>query len=124
MVLVRRMRAPLFGAPASSSGDAPGQTPASDQRRSAIVGLGNPGKEYERTRHNVGWWMVDHLAEVWRFDSWRKDGDARGADGQVGNVRVRLIKPQTYMNLSGAVLRPYLRRPLWSAATDLMVIVD
>ena len=44
-----------------------------------IVGLGNPGKEYERTRHNVGWWMVDHLADVWRFDGWRKDGDASTA---------------------------------------------
>ena len=89
-----------------------------------IVGLGNPGKEYENTRHNVGWWMVDHLAETWRFDAWRKDGDARVADGRIGNVRVRLVKPQTYMNLSGAVLKPYMRRPFWSAATDLMIIVD
>src|SRR3954464_13837549 len=124
MVLVRRMRAPLFGAPASSSGDAPGQTPASDQRRSAIVGLGNPGKEYERTRHNVGWWMVDHLAEVWHFDAWRKDGESRVPDGKVGTTRGSLGKPQTYMNLSGSVLRSYLRRPFWSAATDLMVVVD
>ncbi|MEO5567333.1 MAG: aminoacyl-tRNA hydrolase [Gemmatimonadaceae bacterium] len=89
-----------------------------------IVGLGNPGKEYENTRHNVGWWMVDHLAQAWSFDAWRKDGDARVADGRIGNIRVRLVKPQTYMNLSGAVLKPYMRRPFWSAATDLMVIVD
>ena len=89
-----------------------------------IVGLGNPGKEYERTRHNVGWWVVDHLADVWHFDGWRKDGDARVANGTVGNVKVRLIKPQTYMNLSGAVLRPYMRRPFWAAATDLMIVVD
>ena len=68
--------------------------------------------------------MVDHLADVWHFDAWRKDGEARVADGRFGNVRVRLIKPQTFMNLSGAVLRPYLRRPFWSAATDLMVVVD
>lgn len=89
-----------------------------------IVGLGNPGKEYERTRHNVGWWVVDHLADVWRFDGWRKDNEARVASGMVGNAKVRLIKPLTYMNLSGAVLRPYLRRPFWSPATDLMIVVD
>jgi PTH1 family peptidyl-tRNA hydrolase len=110
------VRARLVGAPASS--------PTADEKMKVIVGLGNPGKEYERTRHNVGWWMVDHLADVWQFDAWRKDGEARVADGRVGNVRVRLIKPQTYMNLSGAVLRPYLRRPFWSAATDLMIVVD
>ena len=89
-----------------------------------IVGLGTPGKEYEHTRHNVGWWVVDHLADVWRFDGWRKDGDAKVANGTVNGVKVRLVKPQTYMNLSGAVLRPYLRRPFWSAATDLMIVVD
>jgi PTH1 family peptidyl-tRNA hydrolase len=89
-----------------------------------IVGLGNPGKEYENTRHNVGWWVVDHLADVWRFDGWKRDGEARVAGGTVNGVKVRLIKPQTYMNLSGAVLRPYLRRPFWSAATDLMIVVD
>lgn len=89
-----------------------------------ILGLGNPGKEYERTRHNVGWWVVDHLAGVWRFDGWKKDGDARVATGLVGRTRVRLVKPLTYMNLSGAVLRPYLRRATWSAESDLMVVVD
>jgi peptidyl-tRNA hydrolase, PTH1 family len=89
-----------------------------------IVGLGNPGKEYERTRHNVGWWVVDHLAGVWRFDGWRKDGDARVANGTVGTAKVRLVKPQTFMNLSGGALRPYLRRPFWAAATDLMIVVD
>jgi PTH1 family peptidyl-tRNA hydrolase len=95
-----------------------------DEPMKVIVGLGNPGKEYERTRHNVGWWVVDHLADVWRFDGWRKDGEARVANGTVGGVKVRLVKPQTYMNLSGGVLRPYLRRPFWSAARDLMIVVD
>jgi PTH1 family peptidyl-tRNA hydrolase len=89
-----------------------------------IVGLGNPGAEYERTRHNVGWWVVDHLADVWHFDGWRRDGEARVANGTVAGAKVRLIKPLTYMNLSGGVLKPYARRPFWSAATDLMVVVD
>jgi PTH1 family peptidyl-tRNA hydrolase len=89
-----------------------------------IVGLGNPGKEYERTRHNVGWWVLDHLADVWHFEGWRRDGDARVVSGSVGPVPVRLVKPQTYMNLSGAVLRPYLRRTGWSPQKDLLIVVD
>ncbi len=89
-----------------------------------IVGLGNPGKKYENTRHNVGWWVIDHLAGVWRFDGWRKDQNSLVADGRVGGQRVRLVKPQTYMNLSGGILRPWLRRESWSAAKDLLVIVD
>jgi PTH1 family peptidyl-tRNA hydrolase len=95
-----------------------------DEPMKVIVGLGNPGKEYERTRHNVGWWVVDHLADVWHFDGWRKDGEARVSNGTIRGVKVRLVKPQTFMNLSGAALRPYMRRPFWSAANDLMIVVD
>jgi peptidyl-tRNA hydrolase, PTH1 family len=89
-----------------------------------ILGLGNPGREYEHTRHNVGWWVLDHLADVWRLDGWRRDGETLTLSGTFAGQPVRLVKPQTYMNLSGQVLRPYLRRPAWSAAADLMVIVD
>jgi PTH1 family peptidyl-tRNA hydrolase len=91
-----------------------------------IVGLGNPGKEYENTRHNVGWWLVDHLAERWGFPAWKKDGQAKVAQGQVVGVKevVRLVKPQTFMNLSGGVLVQYARRPFWAAANDLLVLVD
>jgi PTH1 family peptidyl-tRNA hydrolase len=89
-----------------------------------IVGLGNPGREYAGTRHNVGWWVIDHLADVWRFDGWKKDGEAHVTTGSVAGKRVRLVKPQTFMNLSGNVLVRYARRPFWSAAQDLLVIVD
>jgi PTH1 family peptidyl-tRNA hydrolase len=89
-----------------------------------IVGLGNPGREYAATRHNVGWWLIDHLADVWHFDGWKKDGEAHVANGLVGGVKVRLVKPQTYMNLSGQALKNYVRRPFWSAAKDLLVVVD
>ena len=89
-----------------------------------IVGLGNPGEDYEHTRHNVGWWLIDHLADVWHFEGWRKDGNARVTTGLVGQQRVRLVKPQTYMNLSGAALRPYLRRESFNFSTDLLVVVD
>ena len=91
-----------------------------------IVGLGNPGKEYEQTRHNVGWWLVDHLAERWGFSGWKKDGQAKVIQGQLAGVKeaIRLVKPQTFMNLSGGVLVQYARRPFWAAATDLLVLVD
>lgn len=91
-----------------------------------ILGLGNPGKEYEHTRHNVGWWLLDHLADRWGFDGWKKDGQAKVVQGHLPGVKetVRLVKPLTYMNLSGGVLVAYARRPFWSAANDLLVLVD
>jgi peptidyl-tRNA hydrolase, PTH1 family len=89
-----------------------------------IVGLGNPGREYAATRHNVGWWLIDHLADVWHFDAWKKDAVSQVANGTVGGVKVRLVKPQTYMNLSGQALKNYVRHPFWSAAKDLLVVVD
>jgi PTH1 family peptidyl-tRNA hydrolase len=89
-----------------------------------IVGLGNPGREYERTRHNVGWWVVDHLADVWHLGVWRQDGPALAVSGRLGAAHVRLVKPLTFMNLSGAALVPYLRRATFDAATDLLVVVD
>ena len=89
-----------------------------------ILGLGNPGRKYEATRHNVGWWVLDHLADVWHFDGWKRDGEAIVSTATVAGSRVRLIKPQTYMNLSGNVLKNYVRRPFWAPAKDLLVIVD
>jgi PTH1 family peptidyl-tRNA hydrolase len=89
-----------------------------------IVGLGNPGREYAATRHNVGWWLIDHLADVWHFDGWKKDGESHIANGTVGGLKVRLVKPQTYMNLSGQALKNFVRRPFWSPAKDLLIVVD
>ena len=89
-----------------------------------ILGLGNPGRQYEATRHNVGWWVLDHLADVWHFDGWKRDHESMVATATVGGNRTRLIKPLTYMNLSGQVLKNYLRRPFWSPARDMLVVVD
>lgn len=89
-----------------------------------IVGLGNPGREYAATRHNVGWWLIDHLADVWHFDGWKKDTNSHISNGLVAGVRVRLVKPQTYMNLSGQALKNFVRRPFWSPAKDLLIAVD
>jgi PTH1 family peptidyl-tRNA hydrolase len=89
-----------------------------------ILGLGNPGRQYESTRHNVGWWVLDHLADVWHFEGWKRDGESLVSTGTIAGARARLIKPLTYMNLSGGVLRNYLRRPFWAPAKDLLVVVD
>ena len=89
-----------------------------------ILGLGNPGREYERTRHNVGWWVIDHLADVWRFEGWRKDGEALTSTGLVGTTKVRLVKPLTYMNRSGGVLVGLKRMGALDLSKDLLVLVD
>ncbi len=89
-----------------------------------ILGLGNPGPEYANTRHNAGWWLLDLLADRWQVGSWKKDGESLVADARLGDQRVRLVKPLTYMNLSGRVLGQYVRRPLWDARKDLLVVVD
>jgi len=72
-----------------------------------IVGLGNPGPEYDATRHNVGWWAVDRFAYDWDFGPFERGRRAVMADGVVGDESVRLVKPTVYMNRSGqAPLRP------------------
>ena len=73
--------------------------------RFLIVGLGNPGKEYENTRHNIGFQVVDELAAAYglKFDT--KKSHAKYADGLIRGKRVILAKPQTYMNLSGNAVK-------------------
>jgi len=67
-----------------------------------IVGLGNPGPEYRDTRHNVGFKVVDALADRWRVqDQWREKFDALQIKTVVGDEPVLLAKPLTFMNLSG-----------------------
>jgi peptidyl-tRNA hydrolase, PTH1 family len=122
---VRDLLAWLLGRGGSTVAAQRAQEPhAGDQPMKVILGLGNPGPEYERTRHNVGWWVLDHLAERWQLGTWKKDGDARVVSGVVGTTKVRLVKPLTFYNLSGNVLRPYLRRPFWAAKSDLLVVCD
>jgi peptidyl-tRNA hydrolase, PTH1 family len=65
-----------------------------------VVGLGNPGREYERTRHNAGWLALDELAR--RHDgSWRSKFSGSLAEVRLGDAKVALLKPETYMNESG-----------------------
>ena len=65
-----------------------------------VAGLGNPGREYERTRHNVGWLVADELARR-HGGSFRSKFSGRVAEVRVGDRRIALLKPETYMNESG-----------------------
>lgn len=89
-----------------------------------VVGLGNPGPEYDATRHNAGWWVVDRLAYDWDFPSFRRDGKALVTEGMVDGASVRLVKPTTYMNRSGLAMRPLLQMDGFDPAEDLLVVVD
>jgi PTH1 family peptidyl-tRNA hydrolase len=89
-----------------------------------IVGLGNPGREYALTRHNVGWWLLDALAEAWGIGRFRADKQAATASGRVDPWAVRLVKPITFMNRSGSALLPYKRMNAIDTARDLLVVVD
>jgi peptidyl-tRNA hydrolase, PTH1 family len=66
-----------------------------------VVGLGNPGQQYEHTRHNVGFRVVDRLAAQWGWKWSERRGKAIMAVGMVGTEKVALVKPLTFMNLSG-----------------------
>lgn len=70
-----------------------------------IVGLGNVGLTYARTRHNVGWLVLDELARR-QGAGWRKDGQAEVTDVRLGSEKVLLVKPQTMMNASGRAVQP------------------
>ena len=70
-----------------------------------IVGLGNPGKDYEDTRHNVGFRVVDDLARRYNMTFGKTERKAQVASGTIKNKKVVLAKPQTYMNLSGEAVR-------------------
>lgn len=76
-----------------------------------LVGLGNPGKEYQHTRHNVGFLAVDAIRDArcvdWGLSSWseQRKTKALSCSGRVGKTKVVLAKPQTFMNLSGEAVR-------------------
>ncbi|PYS50568.1 MAG: aminoacyl-tRNA hydrolase [Acidobacteria bacterium] len=91
-----------------------------------IVGLGNPGAEYERTRHNLGFMLVDLVAREAGALVKRKDCRALVGRAEIEGVRVELVKPQTYMNLSGEAIACLLAKQESESARakSLIVISD
>lgn len=88
-----------------------------------IVGLGNPGADYERTRHNVGWMVVDAFAKKFRIDLTKHEKSAMTGSGRVAGGAVMVAKPLTYMNLSGDAVR-LLTNAYLESPDDLMIVYD
>lgn len=74
-----------------------------------IVGLGNPGVEYESTRHNAGFMVVERLAQVHGVKLSTKSHSARWGQGKIGDETVLLVEPMTYMNESGVAVKSLLK---------------
>ena len=85
-----------------------------------VAGLGNPGREYERTRHNVGWLVADELARR-HGGSFRSKFSGRVADVRLGDQRLALLKPETYMNESGRSVGAAAR--FYKAPPERMLLV-
>ena len=88
-----------------------------------FVGLGNPGSDYARNRHNAGFIAVDRLALRHGFSDWKANSGALIADGRIGTEKVLLVKPQTFMNKSGlpvAEIARFYKIP----AGDIFVFYD
>ena len=89
-----------------------------------IVGLGNPDRRYEKTRHNVGFEVIDVLAEKYHINVKEKKHRALCGSGMIEGVKVLLAKPQTYMNLSGESVAQILDFYKLDPETEMLVIFD
>ena len=90
----------------------------------AVVGLGNPGEDYAATRHNAGFLLADALVDHWQLPPFRRAERARATEGTAVGVAVRILKPTTFMNRSGAALASLRADPSFTPARDLLVLVD
>ena len=89
-----------------------------------VVGLGNPGIEYQFTPHNLGFLTIDRIAERQKIDVTSRRCQAATAKARIGGHEVLLVKPETYMNLSGLSVRELAAEHQVEVKTDLIVIHD
>lgn len=95
----------------------------SDWTMKLIVGLGNPGKEYEKTRHNIGFMCIDEIAKYFQVDFNMNKFDGLYTQFNYNEDKVILLKPLKYMNLSGEVVRDFVRY-FKIDINDILVICD
>lgn len=88
-----------------------------------VIGLGNPGGEYSRTRHNAGWRCLDELEQRGKFGRERREGPAKVREGSIEGFDVVVARPQTYMNLSGRA-GTHLVRKFGVPVRDCIVVHD
>ncbi len=88
-----------------------------------VAGLGNPGEEYDNTPHNLGFRVIDRLADAHGIRVTRRDSQALMGLGEIAGQPVMLAKPQTFMNLSGGSLRPLMEKHSLNVA-DLILVYD
>jgi PTH1 family peptidyl-tRNA hydrolase len=88
-----------------------------------VVGLGNPGKKYEKTRHNFGFMVVDSLARKTGAQIKREECRSLIGSAKIENSYLELVKPQTFMNLSGEAVACLLKRQ-WRSIERMIVIAD
>ncbi len=88
-----------------------------------IVGLGNPGLRYAKTRHNLGFWVVDLLGQRWQIPLTKHKFKAKYGEGVVNGERLILVKPQTFMNRSGEAVGD-IARFYHLPIEDLLIIYD
>ena len=99
-----------------------GDTEAGASRK-IVIGLGNPGREYAATRHNVGHWCIDRLAELHSNGRFRRSRLADVAEATIEGQRVVLAKPRTYVNNSGRAVTSLMAK-YRAAPGDLLVVYD
>ena len=89
-----------------------------------VVGLGNPGQKYDKTRHNIGFDVIDAIGEKYNIDINEKKSKGLCGSGYVEGQKVILVKPQTFMNLSGDCVAPLMNFYKLDPETELIVIFD
>jgi PTH1 family peptidyl-tRNA hydrolase len=89
-----------------------------------IVGLGNPGKEYEESRHNLGFMLIDKLAGDEGIEVKRRECKSLVGSGEIESCAVKLVKPQTYMNLSGEAVACLLAKNKFEKPGDHLIVIS